>query len=230
MRQWYVQPRAITQPAAVHIPYLVFTCFSCNADISDKVLGCGTLRSSPDYGRFASSRSGYLLAPVQEALLECYGGIHLASALDRHFKRFHPVPPAVHAGLSPASPERSDKRAPPRDNPPRCPRACPSRTGRACMPPELFGELLGQSTGDKAAKDIPNHQGRGHGHSASGARRCVQDAHVSFGEPGRCLVGQAEVTGVVQHQTKVLTEQNADTNADWPAATDLAWDMAPRHG
>ena len=37
---------------------------------------------------------GYLLAPVQEALLECYGGLRVAS-LDRHSDRFRPEPPTV---------------------------------------------------------------------------------------------------------------------------------------
>ncbi|CAE7533395.1 unnamed protein product [Symbiodinium natans] len=34
----------------------------------------------------------YLLAPVQEALLECYRGMQLASALDRHSDRFRAMP------------------------------------------------------------------------------------------------------------------------------------------
>ena len=34
----------------------------------------------------------YLLAPVQEALLECYGGMQLASALGRHSDRFRCFP------------------------------------------------------------------------------------------------------------------------------------------
>ncbi|CAE7192860.1 unnamed protein product [Symbiodinium natans] len=45
---------------------------------------------------------GYLLAPVQEALLECYGGMHLASALDRHSDRFRPAAaPVAHSSPHP---------------------------------------------------------------------------------------------------------------------------------
>ena len=50
---------------------------------------------------------GYLLAPVQEALLECFGGLQLASALDRHSERFRSgtggqLPPVA---LEPAAPD-----------------------------------------------------------------------------------------------------------------------------
>ena len=38
---------------------------------------------------------GYVLAPVQEALLEFYGGLRVASALDRHSDRFRQEPPIV---------------------------------------------------------------------------------------------------------------------------------------
>ena len=66
---------------------------------------------------------------------------------------------------------------------PRCPCACCRAVGHACRL-KLFGEVLGQTTGDKAAekkkkkKTHPQQPGRGHGHSASGARRCIQNARL----------------------------------------------------
>ena len=55
---------------------------------------------------------GYLLTPVQEALLECFGGHQLASAVDRHSDRFQPFaalpapPPAAgHAAVQPSTPK-----------------------------------------------------------------------------------------------------------------------------
>ena len=68
---------------------------------------------------------GYLLTPVQEALLECFGGHQLASAVDRHSDRFRPVaapppapPPAAgHAAVHPAPEEvRDDQPNPPEDD------------------------------------------------------------------------------------------------------------------
>ena len=89
-------------------------------------------------------------------------------------------------------------------------RAQAELVGHACRL-KLFGELWGQSTGNKAAKDIPNHQGADTAirlperDDASKTRGCQNGRrHVSVGEPECCLVEQAEVTGVVQHQTKVL--------------------------
>ena len=51
---------------------------------------------------------------------------------------------------------------------------------------ESVGEVLGQGSGDKAAK-----LGHAHGHSASGARRVAQDARPPAAQ--RCLVEQCEV-------------------------------------
>ena len=48
---------------------------------------------------------GYLLAPAQEALLECYGGIRLASALDRHADRLRPVPVPPREAADAAEPD-----------------------------------------------------------------------------------------------------------------------------
>ena len=66
---------------------------------------------------------GYLLT-VQEALLECFGGHQLASAVDRHSDRFRPVaapppapPPAAgHAAVHPAPEEVRDDQPNPPEN------------------------------------------------------------------------------------------------------------------
>ena len=58
----------------------------------------------------------YLLSPVQEVLLECYGGHELASTLDRHF-RFRPntEPPPV---VDPPPPQPPARRQLPDEAPP----------------------------------------------------------------------------------------------------------------
>ena len=59
----------------------------------------------------ASSGQARCLEPVQEALLECYGGIRLASALDRHADRLRPVPVPTADAAEPDAPERTRRRS-----------------------------------------------------------------------------------------------------------------------
>ena len=76
---------------------------------------------------------------------------------------------------------------------------------------ECCSEVPGQGASDKAAKDVPNHQGT---QSAGRLPECddapkpcgSQDRrrHGGVGEPEGGLMEQAEVAGVVQHQTQVL--------------------------
>ena len=64
---------------------------------------------------------GYLLAPVQEVLLECFGGHALAAALDRHSDRYRPDPEPLSA-------------APPVEELPGQPPAPPQLPGQAPLP------------------------------------------------------------------------------------------------
>ena len=70
---------------AHHLPDVV-------ARIHDAGLPSGSLVHAGWAVRQLREPDGYLLTPVQEVLLECFGGHALAAALDRHSDRFRPAP------------------------------------------------------------------------------------------------------------------------------------------
>ena len=76
---------AETAPAhAHHMPDLV-------ARINNACLPTGACVHVGWAVRQLREQDGYLLAPVQETLLQCFGGSLLASAVDRHSDRFRPA-------------------------------------------------------------------------------------------------------------------------------------------
>ncbi|CAE7264893.1 unnamed protein product [Symbiodinium sp. CCMP2592] len=80
---------AETAPAhAHHLPDMV-------ARIHDAGLPNGSLVHAGWAVRQLREPDGYLLSPVQEVLLGCYGGHVLASTLDRHSDCFRPAPAAA---------------------------------------------------------------------------------------------------------------------------------------
>ena len=92
---------AETAPAhAHHLPDIV-------ARIHEAGLPHGSLVHAGWAVRQLREPDGYLLAPVQEVLLERLGGHALAAALDRHSDRFRPDPELVEElpGQPPAPPQ-----------------------------------------------------------------------------------------------------------------------------
>ncbi|CAE7448365.1 unnamed protein product [Symbiodinium natans] len=90
----------------------------------------------------------YLLAPVQEALLECYGGMQLASALDRHSDRFRAMPAP---GAAPPHGEAAETSA-------RGGRGRRRGRGRGVPPASGARQRDHDSSGsDTAAAPVPDH-------------------------------------------------------------------------
>ena len=117
---------AETAPAhAHHVPDIV-------ARIHEAGLPNGSLVHAGWAVRQLREPDGYLLAPVQEVLLECFGGHALAAALDRHSDRFRPDPEPLSA-------------APPVEELPGQPPALPQLPGQAPLyrlPPPCIPIML----------------------------------------------------------------------------------------